>query len=99
MVNIVVGMYFFMSLWTWDSQLGYGCELVACMFGIDRIETTSKIIFDVVAVRSMSFAIHACVDGPSSSLAVPSKKKKNVGVCYSTVIVWVRLQRCALGEY
>ena len=28
-----------------------------------------------VAVRSMLFAIHACVNGPSSSLAVPSKKK------------------------
>ena len=27
-----------------------------------------------VAVRSMLFAIHACVNGPSSSLAVPSKK-------------------------
>ena len=50
------------------------------MFGIDRIATTSKIIFDVVAVRSMLFAIHACVEGPSCSLAVPSKNKVHVGV-------------------
>ena len=76
-----------------------------------------------VAVRSMLFAIHACVNGPSSSLAVPSKKKGHVGVRaranapalrrtatrraaqrwrighYSIAIVWVRIQRCALGEY
>ena len=33
-----------------------------------------------VAVRSMLFAFHACVNGPSSSLAVPLKKKRHVGV-------------------
>ena len=30
-------------------------------------------------MRSMLFAIHACVNGPSSSLAVPSKKKARRG--------------------
>ena len=31
-----------------------------------------------VAVRSMLFAIHACVDGPSSSLAVPLKRSTSL---------------------
>ena len=33
-----------------------------------------------VVVRLMLFAIHACVNGPSSSLVVPQKKGGHVGV-------------------
>ena len=100
-----------MSSQAWDLQVGYRFELVICVFGIDRTATISKIIFDVVAVRSTLFAIHACVDGPSSSLLGPSKKKHvgRTATCraaqrwrigrYSTAIVWVRIQRCVLGEY
>ena len=74
-------------------QVGYGFELVICVFGIDRTATTSKIIFDVVAVRSMLFAIHAIVNGPSSSLAVASKKRGTSGPARAPM-----RQRCAARQ-
>ena len=50
-----------------------------------------------VAVRSMLFAIHACVNGPSSSLAVPSKKK---GLpCGAALAHWPLLDSNRVGAH
>ena len=70
LVNIVFGMYFTRRhrhgacSWVLDLNERYVClASVAC--GRRQLD------LDEVAVRSMLFAIHACVDEPSSSLAVP----------------------------
>ena len=59
---------------------------------------------NIVAVRSMLFAIHACVDGPSSSLAVPSKKGARRGPrarqCASAALAhWPPLDSNRMGAH